>query len=267
MRIEAAERRWRGWPGAKAGGYARAFGAAAADLDVDFARLPRHELVSALLARCLRPERGEWSGDEAWGWTLAQRLQGLLAVARASGVETIAVLARCAACDEPLEIDIEAARFERDERITSFEWSPQPGRRLSVRLPTGEAQRAWWRAGQVSPALMAHELVRDADGRAFAPDAELPAEWIDGVAGALAEHDPLTALDLSTGCPACGAPTVIELDLEAQCLHRLQACQEQTLREIHWLARSYHWSEAAILELPPWRRRYYLAQLGMEAEA
>jgi hypothetical protein len=255
----AEERIWRTCPGGVAHASVRAFGENPEDLDLDFA-LPRPELVTRLLAQCVRPQSGAWPEDELWSWTLAQRLQGLLAIALASGVARLSVVEPCANCAEGLEIEVEPTVFEREERLTAFDWSPVPEQVLSVSLPTGREQQAWWQAGDVSVEAMARRLVFGRDDGA--DDDALSSDWIEALGAQLAQHDPLTALELQAACPACGAETRIPLDLEVELLKLLQARQRHSLLQIHLLANAYHWSEAAIMRLPAWRRRFYLMQVG-----
>lgn len=262
MRVDSDERLWDGWPGAAGPGCARAFGQRVEDLDVDFAGLSRPELVSVVLMRCLISRQGALSNDEVWSWTLGQRLQALLAIALASRVPPLTLLQSCRSCAERFEVNIDANVFERQERDSDFEWSPQPGTTLRIVLPTGLAQRAWSGMRDVALHVMARALVTTIDDAAPSADWKIPEEWIDPLAQELERRDPLTALEVETACPACAAPNEIEVDLEAELLARLQACQRQTLSEIHRLATAYHWSEAAILQMPAWRRRHYLAQLG-----
>jgi hypothetical protein len=244
--------------------YARAFGDEAEDLDMDFAQLSRPELVSALLSRCLFPAKSVSSANEdVWSWTVGQRLQGLLAVASVSAVSRLTTVQRCDRCAESMEIPIDVNDFARTEPLTDFEWSPQAEHRLSVSLPTGHDQRRWLGAGETTGRAMARELVSGLDGEPPAPDWEMPDDWIDGVAEQLDRHDPLTALELQSRCPACAADMTIELDLEALLLQQLHARQRETLRVIHLLASRYHWTEAEILRLPSWRRRHYLAPLDV----
>lgn len=254
----AEERIWQACPGEARRAYARGFGERAEDLDLDFT-LARPVLVTRLLALCLRHDNGAWSDEALWSWTLGQRLQGLLAIAMASDAASIAVIESCAQCAERLEIDVDPAVFEREERETGFDWSPTPARQWQVRLPTGHEQRAWWQAGDVSAEAMARCLVVGREDGIKA--GSLPSDWVEAVGAQLAEHDPLTALELQTACPACGAQAQIPLDLEAELIALLHARQRQSLMQIHQLASAYHWSEAEIMQLPAWRRRYYLAHL------
>jgi len=267
MRVEPDERLWRGWPGAASPGYARAFGERAQDLDVDFRRPQRAELVCALLHCCLRPRDGGWDGEETWSWTLAQRLQGLLAIALASEIPTLALVQRCRSCAELLEVHVEAHAFVRDEGITEFEWAPGSGQILRFALPTGREQRAWSQTGDLTIDVMARQLIRGVDDLAPSASWKFPEAWIDGLAQELERRDPLTALEIDTQCPACGVAASFEVDLEARLIGQLYARQRKILAEIHRLASAYHWSETAILRLPAWRRRHYLAQLGAAGTA
>lgn len=236
---------------------ARAFGDRMEDLDVDFRRVARPELVTRLLRTCLRPDHEKWSEDDVWSWTLGRRLQGLRVIARASGVPPISMLRACHRCGEMLTLDVDPELFVRDEHVTAFAWSPTPGRTFQVALPTGRDQESWRQSGDLSAQTLARRLVRTTDDDNTLPGS-MPGEWIDDLAVRLAEHDPLTALELHSDCPACGADVSIELDLEAELLSLLSARQWEILRDVHRLASAYHWDESAILQLPAWRRRYYL---------
>lgn len=256
---DVEKRLWPACPDAKVRAYARAFGECADDLDLNFA-LARPVLVTRLLALCLGHENGVWSDGELWSWTLGQRLQGLLAIALAGEAAPLSIVASCAQCAERLEIEIDPAVFEREEPATAFDWSPTPDRQWRVRLPTGHEQQAWWQAGDISAEAMARRLVF---GRENGVEHEsLPSDWVETVGAQLAEYDPLTALEMETACPACAAEARIPLDLEAELLALLHLRQRRRLMEIHQLASAYHWSEAAIMQLPAWRRRYYLAQVA-----
>lgn len=267
MRVESGERLWEGWPGGTAPCRARAFGHRAEDLDVDFVGVGRPQLVSAVLALCLRAEKDTLAIDAIWSWTLAQRLQGLLVVALASHVPPLAFVQRCGACGESFEIEAAPAMFERKETDKTFDWSPEPNTIVHVSLPTGHAQRRWASGSEANLRSMARVLITAVNNVTPPSDWEVPPAWIDPLAQELERRDPLTALEIETSCPACGAPNAIEIDLEAELLARLHGCQRRTLLEIHRLASAYHWSESIILDLPVWRRRHYLAQLGAAGHA
>lgn len=258
---------WLRGPGAARRFAARAFGLLREDLDVDFAGPPRPVVVTELLRRCLRGHEAAPCGEEEiWSWTVPQRSQALIAVALASGEERLRSGTRCPhpQCGEIIELDVEVSAFLRREDARDFDWSPEPERIVRAALPTGADQREWLDRGEVTLPAMTRQLLRSIDGQAPADEWVVPESWVDGLATELAQRDPLTALELEARCPACGTTFTIEFDLEAQLLERLQARQEQTLRHIHELASAYHWSEDEIVQLPTWRRHYYLRRLGVE---
>jgi len=183
-------------------------------------------------------------------------------VAIASGIAVLKTLPRCQQCAQHLEIEIAVRDFIADEEATVFEWSPQPGQLLSVRLPTGQDQQRWLTSNDISVHSMAQQLVVRVNAEPRASDWRIPEDWVDALADELARHDPLTALELPVRCPACEATTTIEFNLEEELLVRLRARQLATLRDIHTLASAYHWSESEILKLPEWRRRQYLTQIA-----
>lgn len=248
---------------------ARAFGRAE-DLDVDFGA-PRPYVVTQILARCLSDAAGRpWPEAGPWRWTVPQRMQGLLAVARACAVFSVAALARCARpeCGEQIELEFELESFARATDDHPCAWSGA-GPELVLRLPTGEDQRRWLESppadADVLPVWMGTSLVREIDGGA--PDANwrLPQAWLAGVEDALAERDPTTDLSVTASCTGCSNDLEVEVDLEELLLDRLARMQQDLLLEVHSLASGYHWSEAQILALPAWRRAYYLGTLRGEA--
>jgi hypothetical protein len=243
--------------------FARAFGSRAEDLDVDFATLPRPVLVTEVLRRCLQRSEPMGGDEEIGSWTLPQRSQALIAVALASGERGLQSRVRCpkTECGEMIELHIELAVFLNHDEIRSFDWSPEPARMLRVALPTGDDLKEWLNRGEAAPRAMARQLVQIVDGCPPADDWQVPEAWIDGLAAELEQRDPLTALELEARCFACGAALSVEFDLETELLKRFAARQSRTLQQIHRLASVYHWSEAEILQLPAWRRNYYLSQL------
>lgn len=244
---------------------ARAFGGRAEDLDMEFLRIPRPELVSEILERCLPvPDGAARDREDVRQWTLGRRLQGLLAVTAAGDVMSLTMRQRCMCCDEVLEIPIDLETFTCEAAVGEFESSMPSGQRVHVLLPTGRHQQDWLHTGGVTIRAMARDLIRSIDGAEVPPDWEIPADWVEVIGDWLEQHDPLTALELLARCPECDVEVTIELDLEGLLLEQLQSRQMETLREIHVLASSYHWSEREILEMPVWRRRHYVRRFGLD---
>lgn len=258
-----------GWPPQAPQVWARAFGRLE-DLEVDF-HAPRPYAVTEILARCVHAAGGvAHAAAQVWQWTVGRRTQALLAVVRAGGVTSVTAQARCEhnACGEQIELEFGLDSFAHAAEAQVCEWRSEANH-VVLRLPTGDDQRRWLDGApddaDALPLWLGTRLVREVDG--LAPDAawQLPAVWLPEVEDALAAQDPVTDLSVPAVCPRCGAELNVEVDFEALLLARLADLQHAMLRDIHVLARGYHWSEAQILALPAWRRAYYLAATRGEA--
>jgi len=235
----------------------RAFGCAAADLDIGFGLRPADELATAVLARCVGVDEAAVAG-----WSLARRLQALLAVRLADDGDAHApALTHCSACGEGFEIDIELARCVAAADDEALAWTSPEGHALVLRLPCGR-DLADWRSRQLhDERRIAASLVVSIDGQAPAAGFEMPGAWLEALAERLAERDPFTALLVDAPCPDCGHVNPTDVDLEALLLHDFSVRQRRTLEDVALLARAFHWSEAQILVLPAWRRAHYIARL------
>ena len=91
--------------------------------------------------------------------------------------------------------------------------------------------------------------------------AGLPDSVIDTVIEALADADPGAHTELRVRCP-CGSEWPGELDIRAVLWADLTDWAGRTLTEVHLLASAYGWSEADILAMSGWRRRWYLEAAG-----
>jgi len=243
----------------------REFGDVLDDLSVDFTGTPP-EVAATLLRHCLREKDGTASTlADVQGWTLSDRLHGLIRVALASDIASLTASLRCRECGELLEFELGLGDFLPQagaDVVPDFEFTPEPGHRLSVRLPTGADQLSWLARGESTADAMARALITAVDGEPPAQEWRMPEAWLAGLSDALKERDSLTALELKLQCPVCATENVAEYDLEQELLARLHHRQLRSLQDIHVLARNYHWSESEILALPRWRRRHYLNQIG-----
>jgi hypothetical protein len=66
---------------------------------------------------------------------------------------------------------------------------------------------------------------------------------------------PEVAEEATAACPECDAENRIEIDPYLT----LIAASPTIYEEVHLIASTYHWSEAAVLALPRDRRKRYLA--------
>lgn len=245
----------------------RAFTECVDDLDVDFSMAPRHALVSELLALCVEPPtETAHDGDFVWRWTTAERLQALLAIARASQGPMTQAVAHCghADCGGQVEMELGLEGFAL-HTADAVDWTAPDGQSLRLRLPRGGDLVEWSRQLDQDPKQAEHwlarRLIERADGTPMPSGWVLPPTWLAPIALALNEADPLTALSLTVVCPFCGREVAVDVDLEMLLVESLRSRQRRLTDEIHQLAVHYHWSEAQIVALPPWRRRRYLSRL------
>jgi hypothetical protein len=237
---------------------ARSFGSAATDLDVAFGARPADVLATEVLARCV----GE-AADTVQGWTLARRLQALIAVRLADDAGACASAAvSCAACGSGFEFELPLARCVQSVDERPMQLVSPAGHCLSVRLPHAGDLTAWRAAGLRDGNALAASLVLAVDGQAPGPGFSAAADVVEAIAERLAERDPFTALQVQAACPECGHGNEADVDLETLLLRDFARLQRRLLDEVATLARAFHWSEAQILGLPAWRRAHYLAPLA-----
>jgi hypothetical protein len=227
----------------------RAFGELP-DLDLDFADRDRPRLVTDLLAGCAA------DAEFWWGQPVAARSAALLRlVAVTDGIQALPFSARCPACAETFEFELELATLlAGTDDSGPIRVSLDPGSELALRRPTGDDLRRWRSA---RPATRAEALRLMLDDLLL--EGQVQPEDEARLSAAVAAADPLVAPAVACDCPACGAASEVPIDLDDTALARLAARQRRLLREVHCLASRYGWSEAQVMALPPARRAQYLA--------
>lgn len=244
----------------------------AQDLDCRFFGVGRPYMVTDVLRRCLkRPDNQAYNTDELWGWTLPQRLQGLIAVVTASGQSTIQTIQKCSTCGETTELELDLSSFVTTHLDNIFTIDPEPGTCLVVEIPTGRHQLEWLLAGGILKdedcwITMATTLTKTINGKAPEADWRLPQHWFDKVQEVLEEYDALTCFVLPVDCPGCSEVMDVELDLEELLLMKLDSSQKTVLEEVFYLARAYHWTETEIFHMPAWRRHFYVQRCQREMQ-
>lgn len=249
--------------------YARAFGTAASDIDIDL-DAARPQAVSALIAACVRRGRdAPLTEDACWRWHIAERLQALLAIIYAGGVAALPARAHCPqpACRQDIELELPLANFALAASARTEIHAD--GARLTLRLPNGEDQRRWLLESSAAAASDERRYARDVlvaiNDAPPAPDWQPSTAVVDAIGDALDALDPLTALSLPVSCPYCEARIAVDIDLEALALARLRQTQRALLDDVHRLAHAYAWAETDILNLPAWRRAFYRARVEAQS--
>jgi hypothetical protein len=236
-----------------------------ADLDLDFSRSDRPDLVTGVLAACSAQAtdvRGLWS------LTLAERIGALVnIVVQTEGGDSIALMLRCPRCAEALELAVPGAvlldEAQRSRAEPDIEVALDASRRLHLRRPTGADQRAWRAGAYGSEEEAAEAILRSL----VLPAGEAPALTagdLQHVSDAMEAFDPLSSFQVTTACPSCGAEATVPVDLEAILLMQLRARQKQLLAQVHRLAAAYGWTEEQVLAIPAHRREQYLLLVERE---
>jgi hypothetical protein len=200
--------------------------------------------------------------DELARLPLGRRDARLLELHRALGGGALEATARCPACGEPVEfaVDPDALVARAADAVPPAEleaaglvvvWRCPDSRDLAAAAAAGDAAAAELvLLGRCVTAATGPE--GDVGGTALAPAAR------EALALAMADADPLAEVLVDVTCPACEAVFVGDLDVGAFVWAELRADAQRLLREVDALARSYGWTEPAVLALDDGRRAAYL---------
>jgi hypothetical protein len=128
---------------------------------------------------------------------------------------------------------------------------------VEYRLPNGADQEA---VADLSPS----EAVEALFARCLIYDGGTPLSEEERFA-VIAEMDaraPQIDLELDLNCPECGHSFTTPFDCTSFFFSEIRAQSRHLMREVHFLALHYHWSESEILNLQRDRRREYLSLLN-----
>jgi hypothetical protein len=198
--------------------------------------------------------------------TVGQCDARLFELRRALFGEALEVVATCPACQTEVELTVPLGELQPPVREGAM--APltvqADGYTLLCRIPRNEDLRALAALdGEVTLRDLLERCVLEASSAAGSPVAahELPEATVDAMAEALAEADPGAQTALRVRC-TCGSEWVSELDIRDVVWDDLTEWVGRALTEVHRLAQAYGWSEADILAMSGWRRRWYLEAAG-----
>jgi len=176
--------------------------------------------------------------------------------------ERIAAVFSCPACRVAMDVEflVQDIPVEtRPQETATYTWQLKDIDRPPVRfrLPNGADQEA-------VATLAGNEAVDVLFARCVIDDGGKPLTRDERVA-MIAEMDrlaPQVDLELDLHCPECGHSFATPFDCTAFFFSEIRAQSRHLMREVHYLALHYHWSETEILGLQRHRRRDYLALLN-----
>jgi hypothetical protein len=247
----------------------RPFGRSPADTEIDFQCTSRPELETALVTACTQAAKGTLPSPEFfWHLDVGVRTECLLTLGTWGGTWDLEVELNCRepSCQSELDLTFSLAELSQLQHPVDRQDPIQillGGQSFTLRRPTGLDQLHWRSQpfpDEASPILaLIQSLLPPEQRPAFQQSWELEADPLACLNLVMAQQDPLVSLNLTVGCPVCGALDVHIIDLGAHALQRLRAAQDRLLATVHRLASHYHWTEAEIFALPAWRRDRYLA--------
>ncbi len=222
----------------------------------------------------------EWSQEQLAQLSLGQRNALLLRLREGLFGPHLVSLVECPACGEGLEFTLDSRQLAPAAALPPLpEPEPRPVTlearlddrplRLTLRPPTSqdlalvlqavdpETEPAAAQDALLRRCLLAVQTLDETDASAELPQ-PLPESLVAALTQALEAADPLADLRLDLTCPACEHAWQAPLDILGFLWQEIDDWAWRMLREVHLLARSYGWSQEAILAMSAWRRRIYL---------
>jgi hypothetical protein len=220
--------------------------------------------VTRLLGACLVRV-----ADQPGGVDLARRLLVgdrdylMLHLRRLTLGDTFVAVFGCPVCRAQMDVELPIGAIPVEHRVpaSSFTLTLDGGgglaRTVRFRLPTGADQEAvlTFRDEHAVAALFNRCLLDDGG-------VPLSERERDTVIDAMDRLAPQVDLELDLVCPECQHAFLAPFDTTAFFFREMRAGGGVLLREVHYLALYYHWSEDVILRLSRTRRRAYLAMLN-----
>jgi hypothetical protein len=206
--------------------------------------------ASALLARCVTQLGGEDAGPaDVRALAVGDREALLLQLRAAAFGERVPCVLDCPGCGERMDLEFAVGDLLVDAYAdAAAEHALGP---LRFRLPTGTdlEEAAEQEDPEAAAALLLERCV---------VDGTLTHAMREALEDELERLDPQAELRIAVACPSCGERVEATVDAGALLLDELADDANALFREVHALARHYHWSEAEILGLELRRRRRYL---------
>ena len=175
----------------------------------------------------------------------------------------------CPQCAEPLEMQssiavlLEAASKGSESAFETNQTLETQGYTLHFRLPNSmdllEASSSFTPRQMLIERCI--EIIGSPDDATSQP-ITLPEDVEAILFAKMQSLDPLAAVSFALTCPSCANAWNAPLDIAKYLWSEIEAWAYRTLREIHWLASTYHWRETEILALGHWRRQAYLQMSG-----
>ena len=222
--------------------------------------LSRPEYVSTVLSAVLdrigdRPADFDCVSDLC----VADRQYLMLRLAAMMDGERMWLKVACSHCDAYFDVELKRCDLPVKQagddfplaRFRLHDWD------IDARIPTGADQQDLDSlSDEKAMGYLLQSCIDSVNGERPAKEfcRRLSQSDIDVIDDALDEAAPAICNQLIVKCPECGQEQYAEID------HYALDCVDKNIfyDEVHTLASQYHWSEAAILDLPQSKRRLYI---------
>jgi hypothetical protein len=176
--------------------------------------------------------------------------------------DQVAAVYHCPACDSKMDVLLDLAETPAEsapQTTAAFELTLGDGRITRFRLPNGSDQEAV-ASEPVERAveILLRRCLLDHGGQPLAEEDQRR------IIDEMERRAPRIEIDLDLTCPECDHAFTAPFDPVAFFIAEMASAHGTLLREVHQLAFSYGWSEAAILALDRDRRRAYLSLVADE---
>lgn len=192
---------------------------------------------------------------ELANWPLGRRNQALFDLHCQAFGSRLQGWTSCTGCGEKVEFDLDA-----NELMPAHEEEHARPETLTVgaerfRLPTSRDLAEVLAAGNAtSAAIRLLERCREDRAEPLA----LSDAMLDEAQEKLASADPMADIRLALLCPACGHEWDGTLDIARFVWAEIESHARRLLREVHYLAQAYGWTETEVLSLTAARRSLYM---------
>jgi hypothetical protein len=225
----------------------------------------RASLVTDLLAQVsIPPDATSCVREQIATLTLGERDVLLARLRQENFGDQVESTATCPQCRERLDMDfsLEALlahnRPQSTRGVVSQEdgWLSLANHAITFRLPTiADLEEMEQQAG-----LTTKEQRQWLIAQCVRPT-PVPARLFARIERAMWRLSPQLSQELRARCAMCGLTFTAAFDVESFVLREIRLAARTLYRDVHLLARWYHWREEEILALPRQRRMQYIAEL------